>query len=345
MKPDIFSMKPDIFRFYYFDEKQDIEKLATDMRQLVMGHRISQFPLEKANRIAYGLALFMWRRRAEGAKLLVRKNQVGSLVGIDFIVLDKQKGYPTLEQLLRKEMKEILGLVDHIDVYSQPELGNAVLLRIWNDTPDDLIIHKYGQFGSLLLAKPGQELSGDLCATSWNGSSIQIMVSDGLGSGMQAREASNTAADSFLDHLHQPLYQQMAEINRDLKNTRGAAVALASISTDELKYCGIGNISGRIFRSELESKACLSYNGTVGFSMPDFQEIVYPCPGSGLFLMYSDGMAPVWSLSHYPGVISCDPTLIAAVLYRDFGKGMDDIAVITLKTATRSDQMMESYEN
>lgn len=233
--------------------------------------------------------------------------------------------------------KEERNSVSHpVDAYHQPEKGNAVLLRLCNRNPAANTSETTDRFGSVIVAKPGQKVSGDTCSASWNDRTpIRLMVSDGLGSGPMAHEASKAAVDAFIKNSEASLLQQLGSMNEELKQTRGAAIAIAEIANNEISYCGIGNISGRIYESGFKSKSCMSYNGTVGYQMPDHKVLSYEWPENGLLIMSSDGLAPVWSLSNYPDLFSHDPTLIASVLYRDFGKGTDDIAIAVLKsTAT-----------
>jgi hypothetical protein len=44
--------------------------------------------------------------------------------------------------------------------------------------------------------------------------------------------------------------------------------------------------------------------------------------------MHSDGLVSHWSLDRYPGLLQAHPSLVAAVLYRDFTRGRDDVAVL-----------------
>jgi hypothetical protein len=52
-----------------------------------------------------------------------------------------------------------------------------------------------------------------------------------------------------------------------------------------------------------------------------------------LVILNSDGLQSHWSLNAYPGIAARDPSLIAAVLYRDFNRGRDDATVVVAKTA------------
>ena len=52
---------------------------------------------------------------------------------------------------------------------------------------------------------------------------------------------------------------------------------------------------------------------------------------SGLVILYSDGLTTSWTLGRYPNLNVFHPTLIAAVLYRDFARRRDDATVLVGK--------------
>jgi hypothetical protein len=117
-------------------------------------------------------------------------------------------------------------------------------------------------------------------------------------------------------------------IHAGLRATRGAAVAIARFEAAKaaLVYGGIGNIAGSIV-SGSETRRMISLNGTAGHVARRIQTFDYPYSG-GLVVMHSDGLATGWSLDRYPGVTRMHPTLIAALLYRDFARGRDDVTVL-----------------
>ena len=47
--------------------------------------------------------------------------------------------------------------------------------------------------------------------------------------------------------------------------------------------------------------------------------------------MHSDGLTTRWDLKAYPALLERDPGLIAAVLYRDFSRGRDDMTILTIR--------------
>src|SRR5690606_32336705 len=108
-----------------------------------------------------------------------------------------------------------------------------------------------------------------------------------------------------------------------------AAIAVGrAFSKDRmLRYAGIGNIAG-ILLSDKESRGLVSYNGTVGVQIRKAQALDYPWPERGLMVMHSDGLQTRWSFDPYPGLMARHPSVIAGVLWRDWGRGRDDTTVL-----------------
>jgi hypothetical protein len=75
----------------------------------------------------------------------------------------------------------------------------------------------------------------------------------------------------------------------------------------------------------------VSQNGTVGHTIRRIQEFEYPYEGEPLVVLHSDGLSGSWSLDSYPGLIAVHPTLIASVLYRDYGRERDDATVLAVR--------------
>ncbi len=54
-------------------------------------------------------------------------------------------------------------------------------------------------------------------------------------------------------------------------------------------------------------------------------------PEGALLVMHSDGISAKWDLASYPGLASRHPSLIAAVLYRDFRRRTDDATIVVAR--------------
>jgi hypothetical protein len=62
------------------------------------------------------------------------------------------------------------------------------------------------------------------------------------------------------------------------------------------------------------------------------QEFTYPWNAQDVLIMHSDGLATRWNLQQYPGIWSKHPSIIAAILHRDFSRGRDDVTVLVAKS-------------
>jgi hypothetical protein len=158
------------------------------------------------------------------------------------------------------------------------------------------------------------------------------MIADGLGHGPFAAEASEQAGKLFEEQAFGEPATFIGNAHRAISGTRGAAIAAgkASSSGKTLRYAGVGNIAGTLC-SAVESRGLVSHNGTVGLQVRKVQQIDYPWPDRGLLIMHSDGLQSRWSLENYPGLLTCHPAVIAAVLYRDFVRGRDDVTVAVVR--------------
>jgi hypothetical protein len=67
--------------------------------------------------------------------------------------------------------------------------------------------------------------------------------------------------------------------------------------------------------------------------MERLQEFTYPWNPESIFVMHSDGLISRWDLERYPGIWNKPPSVIAALLHRDFSRGRDDVTVLVAKAA------------
>jgi len=95
-------------------------------------------------------------------------------------------------------------------------------------------------------------------------------------------------------------------------------------------FAGVGNIVCRVEASTAH-RHLVSHNGTVGHTMRKLQEFAFPWPRDSLLVLHSDGLGTHWDLGTYPGLSSRHPALIAAVLYRDYDRGRDDVSVVVIR--------------
>jgi hypothetical protein len=160
------------------------------------------------------------------------------------------------------------------------------------------------------------------------------MVVDGLGHGVFAAEAAHEAERVLAQAKDISPEHLLQDVHDALRKTRGAAVAIAKIQPAKglLTFSGVGNVSASIVSSGL-SRSMASHNGTVGHQVQRLQEFTYPWNADSILIMHSDGLATRWDLDRYPGIWSKHPSIVAAILHRDFCRGRDDVTVLAAKTA------------
>jgi anti-sigma regulatory factor (Ser/Thr protein kinase) len=273
---------------------------------------------------------------------------------VALIAIDSGPGIASLENALQDGFSTAgsagfgLGAIRRqahtFDFYSRPGAGTALAVRLGSGQNADRKRADFsssriqrGLIGYICVPKPGE----DVCGDGWhitpkagsNASRRTVMVVDGLGHGPQAAEASSEAVRLFNKHVGKSPAELMEALHAGLRATRGAAVSIARFEPERrmVTFCGIGNVGGVLAsRSAAGIRRMISLNGTVGHVMRKVQQFDYPYPegGAPLVILHSDGVSAQWALDKYPGLISANPTLLAAVLYRDFGRIRDDATVL-----------------
>jgi hypothetical protein len=97
-----------------------------------------------------------------------------------------------------------------------------------------------------------------------------------------------------------------------------------------MHFAGVGNIAASILDGN-DRRQMVSHNGIVGSNLRKVQEFVSPWSSGAMLIMHSDGLGSRWDLEHYPGLAMRHPSLIAAVLYRDFARKRDDVTVLVVR--------------
>lgn len=275
--------------------------------------------------------------------------------GVELIAVDRGPGIADLGAALRdgystagsagRGLGAIRRQAHALHVYSRPGAGTALLVWLGAAHPPrtaaggGALPAKGDDWGAVCVPKPGEEVCGD----DWQvhppsgataGADRTVMVVDGLGHGPHAAEAATAAVRLFNERAGLPPAAIMEALHARLRATRGAAVSIARFDPARrvVVFCGVGNVAGALVSPGTgQVRRMLSHNGTVGHAARRIQEVEYPYPDASdapVVVLHSDGISANWSLDAYPGLLAEHPGLVAAVLYRDFGRGRDDAAVV-----------------
>src|SRR5262249_40873873 len=276
-------------------------------------------------------------KHGDGGEILVGAYQDGDGDGVEILALDQGRGMTNVQACLEDGFSSAgtqghgLGAVirqsHFVDIVSWPGAGTGVLARIEANRPNTVRVLTHAEWGAVSVAKPGEEVCGDSWTVAQNGSAATLFLADGLGHGQEAAEASVEAVrvfHRFNGHLVPTLLDY---VHGGLRSTRGAAVSIARFDPDARKvtFAGIGNVRG-VLASKGELKRMVSMPGTAGYNARKIQSFEYPFE-SGLVILHSDGLSTSWTLGRYPNLDAAHPTLIAGILYRDFGRRRDDATV------------------
>lgn len=288
--------------------------------------------------VATELATNLVKYGVEGQLLIGSfEDQTGS--GVEVISLDKGPGIGDLQESLRDghstggSAGTGLGAVrrqSHLfDIASWPGLGTGVLSRLQKGAPKQPVDDAAAPWGAVVLAMPGEEACGDAYCVRAEPDGRIVLVADGLGHGPDAARASDEAVRVFRRHEAEAPGPIIEALHAGLRHTRGAAVAVARIDLARgvLVFAGLGNIAGTVVTAG-QVKKTVSHAGTAGHVARRIQPFEYPFTADSLLVMHSDGLGSSWSLDRYPGLAGAHPTLIAAILYRDFARGRDDVTVL-----------------
>jgi len=279
-------------------------------------------------------------KHAGNGKILCEPLGSNGSRGLRVLSLDKGAGIPDVAVALQDGYSTYgscgngLGAVRRLstvfDLYSVPGFGTCIVCELWPHKKPGA--SNCFSLGVVSLAVRGESENGDGWAIRDNADHSFFMVVDGLGHGIFAAEAAREA-ERVLNNSHSTSASSLLRDCHDaLKKTRGAAGAIAEISQTKgtLTFAGIGNTSATVI-DQRSRRGIASHNGTLGHQIHKIQEFTVPWHKDSILIMHSDGLGTKWDLNEYPGLASKHPSIIAAMLYRDFQRERDDVTVMVAK--------------
>ena len=299
-------------------------------------------------------------KHALRGEILLRKVWRAGSSGIEVLAIDHGPGMSNLRQHMQDGhsttgtygvgLGAIRRLTQEFDLYTAPGKGTLLMMVLWGPHANSsLPARPNWQIGAVCLPMASEQICGDAWHVVCEGQELSLMVADGLGHGPLAAQASETAS-TLLENSTPglpPLPGSFLQLAHDaLRGTRGAAMAVTHIDIErgQLRYAGVGNIAASTFHGQ-QQRHLLSHNGIIGSNLRKVQEFLHPWQAGTLLIMHSDGLQTRWDLDQYPGLVSCHPSLIAAMLYRDFSRGRDDITVVVLREHQHDEDQTSATES
>ncbi|MHC3474726.1 SpoIIE family protein phosphatase [Streptomyces sp. 7R007] len=263
--------------------------------------------------------------------------------GITDVPAALRDGHTTATSSLGAGLGTCLRIADAFDLYSRPGRGTVSVARIGPVPTAPATSHAEPthspagtRAGGITTALAQAEHSGDDFSRVRSGSRVTLLLSDGLGHGDKAAEASTAAVRALRPIAHLPPVEMLRELHATLRDTRGAAIGIAQLDEDtgRLSFAGVGNIGARL-RTGGTWQPLLSHPGIVGAHFPatvPVREAAWQ-PDS-LLVLHSDGLPSRWVPPSDPELVRHDPALVATLILRDAGSAArpprDDTTVAVL---------------
>lgn len=292
--------------------------------------------------VATELATNLVKHTANGGHLLIR-GSVSGTAEVEVCALDRGPGMQDASRSLvdgysttgsqGAGLGAVRRLATEFDIYSQAGKGTVVLARLRPQAAEPLRRTGF-EVAGVSVAMPGEHVCGDAWGVIMDRGRAVIGVLDGLGHGTHAAAAATAGIAAVFGQADRTSAEILTAIHQALRHTRGAAGTVVSIEPrgDVITVAGVGNVAAAVVADGYVRQA-VSLGGILGHDVRTFRQYQYPWPAGALLVMHSDGLTSHWSLDSYPGLRLRHPALVAAVLYRDYQRGRDDVTVVVGRMA------------
>lgn len=276
-------------------------------------------------------------------ELLVRPMLDSGQVGIEIISVDSGPGMANPEYMLEdgvsmggslgQGLGAIRRLSDEFQLYSQPGKGTVVLVRIYQRHRKKTLLNDLADVRWISVAKPGETVCGDACYCKLTTSSLKLFLGDGLGHGALAKIAVDRALEQLKQSAENSPAKLLTAVHQGATGTRGLVGTCAIFDFVSRKWtlCGVGNITTRLSGS-MGVKGYIAHNGILGYILPQLlQDQEMPYERGQWLIMASDGLHSRWNPARYPGIGTYDPSVLAAVIYKEYAHRTDDMSILVSK--------------
>jgi len=302
---------------------------------------LSEVDTHRAGLVATELATNLVKHTTSGGELLIAGPISPSVRGVELIAIDRGPGMQDIARSLAdghstagssgNGLGAVKRLADDFDAYSMPGQGTVIVARVRSDRSPPARRPLF-DVGAISVAFSGEEVCGDAWCVHQQADRLIVLMADGLGHGPLASEAALAALAAVDARRFSSTTLALEGMHAAIRHTRGAAAAVMEIvpAARVVRFAGVGNIAANLcFDSQI--RQTVSHNGTLGHEARLFREYSYPWTADSLMIMCSDGLKTRWSLSQYPGLQHHHPSVVAAVLYRDFSRQRDDVTVLVCR--------------
>jgi anti-sigma regulatory factor (Ser/Thr protein kinase) len=186
--------------------------------------------------------------------------------------------------------------------------------------------------GAATRPHPGMKCNGDAFVIERLPGEMLTAVIDGLGHGIFANRAAQTARRYIEKFADRPFADIFRHVDRFCRPTRGVVMAVARVDWRErvLRFAGIGNIAVRLYGGA-EHQSLYQLRGIVGSNAPLPRELSLPWPSNGILVLHSDGLSTRWRWSEHRHLFNRSATEQAGAMMHSLAKDNDDATIVVVK--------------
>jgi hypothetical protein len=157
------------------------------------------------------------------------------------------------------------------------------------------------EWGVSAKSRPGEATSGDLAVLTALPDGTLVAAIDGLGHGGEAAVAARRAGEVVRTQPTHDLVYLARACHDALRDTRGAAISLAFVSSRDgnVTWLGVGNVEGRMLSgapSLTRPKGSLAPgNGVLGHELPAVRATTLDLLPGDVLVLATDGIEPAFA--------------------------------------------------
>lgn len=273
------------------------------------------------------------KHSTSNGELILKPIMEDGRIGIEVKVQDQGPGIKDLKRAMKggESTRGSLGiglsgvkrLMDDFSIESRAGKGTTVTARKW--------IRKYQskkmKFSVMTKPKHGEDVSGDAYFMKETESYVIFGLIDVLGHGVDAHKVALRAAELLEINYMEPVMEIIKICHKELRTTRGLAMALCKVMFTEKKieHISVGNIETRIFGIP-DTGRPFCFNGTVGVIMENIMISEYPYSEGCTILMFTDGISGKFQISQE--LLGGSLQDIASYVFENFSRDYDDATVL-----------------
>ncbi len=185
-----------------------------------------------------------------------------------------------------------------------------------------------------VLAVEGETISGDMYLIRPFTNGVLVAAVDGLGHGAEAAASAKVAVSILDANPDQSIVSLVRSCHEALKRMRGVVMSLASFdkSNNTMTWLGVGNVEGRLFRANPETRLAgenlLLRGGIIGHTLPPLIAVSVPISAGDTLIFASDGIRSDFAQNLD---VNLQPQQLVSEIFTRSAKNSDDALVVVAR--------------